>query len=611
MGWLGWPHAAVASWAGWLFAAAILILRSSNRIRHITFFALVIAAMIYAGQPEVAVVMGLALVVFLAILLVLRVPRLGGSGPIGWPVLDLIVAAVAGGALGAPLLLPGLQDISVSVQGTQGGHEALAAHDLVYLFTQGFDGLPLAGNHWFGELSYSETASYVGVITLVLAIMAVGVRRRRPEVIAFAVVAVTMAVITFVPRVDSVLDRVPRLGDVSWARALLPLAFALAVLGGMGIDAVVRSYNQRAVRYWMGGGFVVSGGILVALWALGRDHLTSAETTIRDKSFIWPSVDTLVGLLLVGTLILVRSRSVGAEPRDSHSRMRPGRWVGIALLVCESAFLVAAGAPLWTSSNTPFAPTPAVTALKRAVGASLVGLGAPRCFLPPGLGILANTQIVFGVHELTFYDPSAPERYFSSWTDLTGSANDAGFLKYSIYCPGVASASWARLYGVGFVLEPAGYPGPTGAVFDTHIGDEDLFRVPDAAAATLTPMPATGRQPALEAQGVPVAVTHPDPSSWRLVTNASSPQMLRLRLTDVPGWHASIDGRPLQLRRFAGVMLEARVPAGLHTVELSYWPSAFTTGIVLAVCSVGGLCIASIIAAARRPKHRRGARASN
>ena len=203
VGWLGWPHAAVASWAGWLFAAAILILRSVNRIRHIALFALVIAAMIYAGQPEVAVVMGLGLVVFLAILLVLRIPRLGGSGPIGWPVLDVIVAAVAGGALGAPLLLPGLQDISVSVQGTQGGHEALAAHDLVYLFTQGFDGLPLAGNHWFGELSYSETASYVGVITLVLATMAVGVRRRRPEVVAFAVVAVTMAIITFVPRVDS------------------------------------------------------------------------------------------------------------------------------------------------------------------------------------------------------------------------------------------------------------------------------------------------------------------------------------------------------------------------------------------------------------------------
>ena len=354
----------------------------------------------------------------------------------------------------------------------------------------------------------------------------------------------------------------------------------------------------------MGGGFVVSCGILMALWALGRDHLTSAETTIRDKSFIWPSVDTLVGLLVVGTLVLVRSRSAGTKPRDSHSRMRPGRWVGIALLVCESAFLVAAGAPLWTSSNTPFAPTPAVTALKRAVGASLVGLGAPRCFLPPGLGLLANTQIVFGVHELTFYDPSAPERYFSSWTDLTGSASDADFSSTRSTVPGLPPPLGTSVWG-RFRSGARGDPGPTGAVFDTHIGDEDLFRVPDAAAATLTPMPATGRQPALETREMPVAVTHPDPSSWKLVTNASSPQMLRLRLTDVPGWHASIDGRPLQLRRFAGVMLEARVPAGLHTVELSYWPSAFTTGIVLAVCSVGGLCIAAIVAAVRRPKHRR------
>ena len=105
-----------------------------------------------------------------------------------------------------------------------------------------------------------------------------------------------------------------------------------------------------------------------------------------------------------------------------------------------------------------------------------------------------------------------------------------------------------------------------------------------------------------------MAVTHPDPSSWTLITKVSRPQMLRLRLTDVPGWHASIDGRPLELRRFAGVMLQARVPAGLHTVELSYWPTAFTAGIVLAVCSVGGLCIVSIIATARRPRHRRSSR---
>jgi hypothetical protein len=93
-----------------------------------------------------------------------------------------------------------------------------------------------------------------------------------------------------------------------------------------------------------------------------------------------------------------------------------------------------------------------------------------------------------------------------------------------------------------------------------------------------------------------VAVTHPDPAAWRLETGAPGPQVLRLRLTDVPGWHATLDGRPLALERFSGIMLQARIPAGNHTVELQYWPGSFTLGIVLAACGAaalaGGLLVA-------------------
>jgi uncharacterized membrane protein YfhO len=71
--------------------------------------------------------------------------------------------------------------------------------------------------------------------------------------------------------------------------------------------------------------------------------------------------------------------------------------------------------------------------------------------------------------------------------------------------------------------------------------------------------------------------------------------VLRLRLTDVPGWHATLDGRPLRLERFSAIMLQARIPAGNHTVELQYWPGSFTLGIVLAGCSTvaltGGLLV--------------------
>jgi len=34
----------------------------------------------------------------------------------------------------------------------------------------------------------------------------------------------------------------------------------------------------------------------------------------------------------------------------------------------------------------------------------------------------------------------------------------------------------------------------------------------------------------------------------------------------------SIDGHPLRLLPYAGVMLQARVPPGRHTIVLTYWP---------------------------------------
>jgi len=125
------------------------------------------------------------------------------------------------------------------------------------------------------------------------------------------------------------------------------------------------------------------------------------------------------------------------------------------------------------------------------------------------------------------------------------------------------------------------------------------YRIPGAAAATLTPMPSTGHLPGLDAPGRPVGVTHPDPSSWTLVTQARSPQVLRLRLTDVPGWRATIDGRPLPLQQFAGIMLQTEVPAGTHTVELRYWPATFSAGLLLAGGAVVGLLAAVVVPAIR------------
>jgi hypothetical protein len=610
LGWLGWPHAAVLSWSGWLFAAALLVVRGRYRLRYVTLMAVVIAAMVFAGQAEILTLSGLALLVFLVAILSLRAPRFGGSGPIRRPVFDLSIGILMGLALGSPLLLPGLQVVSRSQRAVPGGdpaeilkgNPALPLHNLAHFIFQGFDGLPIAGSHWFGYVGgYSETAAYIGVIAVVLAVMAVAVRRRQPEALAFGVLVLVMLAVAFVPPLVAILYRLPLVGTVLWQRAILPVAFGAAVLAGMGLDAVVHAHGNRAVRRWTAGGFGVAGLVLAGLWVFGQGHLAPTERTIRAESFIWPTIETALGLAVVGMLIWMNGRSITSNRPVGALRRHAGHIAGAAFLVCETAFLISAGSPLWTSSSTPFAPTRAEVALKNVVGSSLVGLGGFLCVLPPGLGLPENAQVAYGIDELALYDPMIPSAYYSSWRRVSNMP--AGIPDDSVYCPGINTANLARVFGVSYVLERTGTPGPHGGTFVKAVGDEDVYRIPNSALATLTPLSADGGLPAAVAQGTPVRVSRPDPASWELHTDATRAEVLRLRLTNLPGWHASIDGRSVPLQSFLGVMLQIKVPPGRHTVKLYYWPATFSIGIVLALLTIIGLVIAWIFqfAHSRRP----------
>ena len=272
----------------------------------------------------------------------------------------------------------------------------------------------------------------MGVIAVVLAVTALALRRRQPEVIAFGAVAIAMAAVVFFPPVISLLNRLPSVGAVLWGLALMPMIFAISILAGVGIDVFVRCRKEHTVRSWLGAGFTVRRGFL-GLWAFGRGHLTSAEASIRARSFIWPVVQTALGLGVVGTLALVYRR-------NSQPRADARHWLAALLLACETAFLIAAAAPLWSSSQASLTPTPAVTALQRAVGSSIVGFGTTYAF-PTGVGILPNVNDVYEVPELAAYDPMIPREYFRSLRAATGERAGTSSVvlrprrAYARYCP--------------------------------------------------------------------------------------------------------------------------------------------------------------------------------
>jgi hypothetical protein len=202
------------------------------------------------------------------------------------------------------------------------------------------------------------------------------------------------------------------------------------------------------------------------------------------------------------------------------------------------------------------------------------------------------------------YDPIVSQSYYSLWLYVSGQQVPETLSRLGIFCADVIDAIQARVFGVQYVLEPPGISGPQGAVFDATVGDEALYRIPDSAPATISPV-------TRGTKSSPVQMVQPGPASWQLVTTSKRTSLLRLRLSAVPGWNASLDGHPLALGTWAGgALLEAQIPPGRHVVELHYWPRLFSLGILVAVLAALGLLSGALAGLLRaRVVKARGARA--
>jgi len=584
----GWAMTGVTCWAGWIFAAAILLVEGRHRIRDTILLALAVAAAIYGGHPESVAVLGLSFTVFMVVYLGVRARRDGAA--LRRPVIDVLVGGACGFALGAPLILPGLQVVQASGRaGATGGAPFALSHlsDLI-VGLQGTD--------------FRVPPPYVGVLAVALAVVAVALRWRRPEILGFAAVAAAAVLLTFKNPLHILVQATPVLGRVTWNRDVMLLALAFAVLGAAGVDALVRNELSVRFRKWalgtLGAGALIVAVVSLAV-GLGIQHTTGGGTRSR---LLWAAAEVVLGLALVyASGIGTSAASAGPGPSVAI------RWrVAAVLLVAQSAYLVGAGVSFWSLSSSYFSPTPTVAALQRAVGSSVVAMGPcrPRPFTKPyatEFGIRPNANIGYQVHEFAVYEPVLPTSYFASWEEVSGHQLQPSLRRVGLFCPQVTTASEARVYGVSYILAPRNTHRPSGTTRAGTIGGEALFHVSGSAQATLSALPPAGQTLPIDARGIPVAVTHPSAASVRVVTDASGPKLLRLRITALPGWHATIDGHALPLEHWGdGAMLEARVPAGHHVVEVRYWPGLFSAGLVAAAAVLVGFVGVVVFALVRR-----------
>jgi hypothetical protein len=407
-----------------------------------------------------------------------------------------------------------------------------------------------------------------------------------------------MVAAVFIGPIVRVLADIPYLDQVNWIRGLMPLCLVLATLAGVGVDGMLHSWERPLVRVWPLGGFIAAAVCLGALWFFGRtgglpSFGHSFAEHVRAESFVWPVIGTAVGLL-VGAVVLWQPR---------------WRVAGAGVLVlAEIAVLLSAGAILISSSSNGYPPTKAVKTLQRVVGDARVGTGLTAGGSCP-LGITPDANDLYGIHEFNLYDATLPKAYFSQWRSETHTS--AGSVIFDVFCPDVATLSEARQFGIGYLLEPVGVAAPPGTRLVATLPvpnpdpgnpikkppvDEDLYSVPHSSVATLT----------THSGGSSVTLTSPasNPAQLDVDTHSRSAGVLRVRVSNVPGWHATIDGRPLALEGSSVFELRAQIPAGAHHMQFRYWPSLLSAGLVLALVVAVALGAAVIFDWRRRRQRR-------
>ena len=610
-GWLDWAISGPYVLAGWTLAGLILCYRSSGKLRHVLLLALAVAFSSYGGFPETSLLLLLALGAVVAVAGLFQLATRRGISWVG--LVRVLCGLLAGGAFAAPLLLPGLSVLGGSARGGKVADGGLTIHAATLLFAQGYYGLPINGGlDW---TNYYETAAYIGVIAIVLAIVGAVLSWRRSAAVGLVGGAIFcfFSIYELGHRVQHLYSDLG-MSSVALQRLGPALELFVALLAGLGLDRLIRSISTRQARISLLASSALVAAVVGVLW-IGVDAAripkgspiirtvpaAAVLEAVRRSSLLWPTGSiALVVAIALGALLLYR--------KGDRSYTHLVHVVAFVLLCGQASFLLFAGVGINSYAQVGYPVTPAVATLERIVGSNLLGLdgGNINCKGPPpqkaghcGIGdwehdgLYPVTNLAYGITEFAMHDPIIPTSYFAAWpVPDAAQTHVSGYL----FAPDIDSVALARRYGVRYVLALAGEPPPSGMRLVGDIKGQPLYLVPDSGRFSFVD--------SAETKARVVSATQPSDDRYVLKVKTPYAAVLTARITDFVGWHATADGRSVPVSRSSGDLLSVDVPSGTTNITLYYRPRAFVEGVLLGAVALGALAIAAVLAASK-PLRRR------
>jgi hypothetical protein len=400
--WLFWPLTSVAIWLPWLWWATDRLMARPSA-RWVAALAGLVVVTIFAGHPETT----FHLALFTGAFALFRAWRAAPTHP--RQIVRLLGLWAAGYALGA--LLAAVQLLSFAEYMAQSmvlvwrsnpdrPHPWTPLAFLWTIISPDLFGNPARHTEWQVPSSYIDNNIYCGLLTLLLAPLALWTRARRATVLLLLGLIVLIAGAVYrLPGIYELVSALPGLELASNRRLVLFFPLALGLLAALGFDVLRGPGGSRRALLTGGVTLLAVAGVGLLLPWLGAHTLFNVPAQPGPEATWQAGLLRAAGLLGLGGALLALAGAAGR---------RGGR----VAVVVGLAFPLVLFADLW-QARVDYNPTiaPADHFPPTRVSQFLQQQAAPARFTGLGSIFPPNTSLWYDIADLRGYDALEPQLY--------------------------------------------------------------------------------------------------------------------------------------------------------------------------------------------------------
>jgi hypothetical protein len=465
-------------------------------------------------------------------------------------------------------------------------------------------------------LMVPESAAYAGIITLLLAPLAL-LHRNRREVLFFVLLIVISLQIVFGGPFHWIVDQIPVLNGLKNWRFILVVDFCLAVLAGMGLSALTSmsrlSEQAKPARllFW----FATAAACLIA--ALGIWKLEDARSTAVQ----WIQAPLFSAALLAMGLLLVAMRARG--------------WLGPGIFASVTAGLIAADLISYAHGYIPSVKASQIYPDAPAISFLQSQRGTPSRIVSLDGAYGANADIIYGLESVggsdlalrrlkTFMqdvsEPSLDDLSFTSSRVTNNQDRRLDLLNAKFFVTTSYNSSFETLKNLPERFSLV-YSSGTVQVFENRLALPRAFLVP-LAGGGIEVLPNEGaqlsrlRDPHFDPQHRVILSAMPDglvaelPNEARgsraqvervdvatnsvdLSVDTDSPGIVVLSQIYYPGWQVFVDGISAPILQTDYALTGVLVKEGTHAIRFLYRPASLRFGLAITLGTI--LIVAAMI----------------